>query len=46
MDSENIILVSSADPVSIRFVTDVAAVPKTTFKQFTPVILEIVYLLR
>ena len=40
VDRKNIVLVSSADPVSMRFVTDVAAVPKTTI-QLTPVLLEI-----
>ena len=40
VDRENIVLVSSADPASIRFVTNIAAVPKTTL-QFKPVTLEI-----
>ena len=42
VDKDKIILVSSADPVSILFVTNMAAVPKTTLK-FKPVTLEILF---
>ena len=42
VDKEKIILVSSADPVSILFVTNMAAVPNTTLN-FKPVTLDILF---